>query len=547
MGLRGIGAKPKNKADSEAPKLRKRLPWDKRGLSRPERVIAFCEDLPVTQGVLAGTKLKLRDWQKQFIFAVYSEDSTGNRPVRTAVLSMSRKNGKTQVAAALALCHLLGPESEPRGEVFSLANDRAQAAKVYSEMVAIINQHAEIEARVNVIRFKKEIEVLEGDGEGSIYAALSAEAKTKHGFSPSFVVYDELGQSPGRELYEAMDTAMGARENPLMLVISTQAADDTAILSELIDYGQQINAGDVADPSFHLTLYSAPDSMDPWDPETWKLANPALGDFRSLEDVERQAAQAEKVPSKENAFRNLILNQRVASHVRFLAKSEWEANGGSFDVDALTGETCFGGLDLSASRDLTAFVLVFPSEDGTFDVLPSFFLPKENIREKAAADRVPYDLWANSGHLNLVPGKVIDPGFIAKAIAETAAKFDIGAIAFDRWRIEDLRRELSAIGCEVHLEPHGQGFKDFSPAVDRLENAVAEEKLRHGGHPVLTMCCANTVVTSDPAGNRKLDKAKSTGRIDGIVALAMALNVSSRYEPEEQETTWNYEPGTLAL
>ncbi|MER8958691.1 terminase large subunit [Mesorhizobium sp. M0701] len=476
--------------------------------------------------------MKLRQWQKDFILEVYREDADGNRPVRTAVLSMGRKNGKTGLIVPLALCHLAGPEAEPRGECYSAANDVSQSGRVFSEIVAILNAHRELDARCNVVRFRKEIEVLSGQGAGSLYKALSADATTKHGLSPSFIVYDELGQATKRDLFEALDTAMGARDNPLMVVISTQAASDHAPMSELIDYGLKVNAGEVQDPTFHLTLYAAPEGADPWSLETWKLANPALGDFRSLPDVERQAAQAQRVPSKENAFRNLILNMRVAAHVRFIAAAEWRACNGPVDIEALKGRTAFGGLDLSAARDLSCWLLVFPNDDGTFDVLPRFFLPESGIGDKSEADRVPYDLWAKQDFLTLLPGKTIDPGFIAEAMAEDAARFDIHAVAYDRWRIEDLKRELAAIGMEMNLVPHGQGFRDMSPAVDVLERAVAEGKLRHGGNPVLQMCAANAVITKDAAGGRKLDKAKAAGRIDGLVALAMGLSVASRHEPE---------------
>lgn len=534
MGLRGPGAKPKGKgADVLSKPLRKRLPWDRKGLTRVERVIAFLEDLPITQGRLAGTKMKVRPWQREFLEAVYAVDEGGNRPVRTAVLSMARKNGKTGLVAGLALCHLAGPEAEPRGEVYAAANDRFQAGKVFNEIVAILSQHPELDERCNIIRFRKEIEVLEGAGKGSIFAALSSDAATKLGLSPSFTVVDELGYAPKRDLYDALDSAMGARENPLLIAISTQAPDDLHVFSTLVDYGLKVQAGEVEDPSFHLTLFSAPEGDDPMSRETWLKANPALGDFRSEGDVARQAAQAERIPSKMQDFRNKILNQRVAAHVRFIAKAEWDACGGAVDHEALKGRTCFGGLDLSAARDLTAWVLVFPMDDGTMHVVPRFFLPENGIADKAEADRVPYDVWARQGLLTLIPGSTIDPGFIAEAMAEDAARFDIQAVAYDRWRIEDLKRELSGIGAELNLVPHGQGFKDMSPAVDALERAVAEAKLRHGGHPVLTMCAANAVVTKDPAGGRKLDKAKAAGRIDGLVALAMGINVAARHEPEQ--------------
>lgn len=538
MGLRGHGAKPKLIVDNrqgdlgfdleETASLRNTLPWETPGLSRLDRVVAFLEDLPITQGSLAGTNLAIRPWQRDFLAAVYAEDQDGHRPVRTAVLSMARKNGKTQLVAGLALAHLLGPEAEGRGEVYAAANDKAQAGKTFAEMKAILEEHQELGARVNIINFHKRIEVLHGPGKGSIFQALSADASTKQGLSPNFVVYDELGTAPKRDLYEALDTAMGARDTPLMCVISTQAASDTAALSTLIDYGVKVNSGEVLDPSFHLTLYTAGPDDDPWCEDTWRKANPALGDFRSLEDVRRQAAQAQRMPAAEQGFRNLILNQRVDAHVRFLAKREWDNCAVPVDFAALSGRQCWAGLDLSQSRDLTAFVMVFPDDAGGFDIFPRFFLPERGIAEKSDLDRVPYDIWARQGFLTLIPGATVDPSFVAEAIADACDEYDMQRIAYDRWRIEDLRRELTRMNVAPPLEPFGQGFKDMAPAVDKVERLVAEARLRHAGNPILTFCASNAVIEQDPAGNRKLAKNKSSGRIDGLVALAMALGGMDR-------------------
>ncbi|MEM7720746.1 MAG: terminase TerL endonuclease subunit [Pseudomonadota bacterium] len=540
MGQRGKGAKPKlavientaqgslGFAQDEVSPLRSTLPWEEPGLTRVERIGAFLEDLPITQGSLAGSKLKLRDWQWAFLEAVYAEDGDGRRPVRTAILSMARKNGKTQLVAGLGLCHLLGPEAESRGEVYAAANDKQQSGKTFMEMVAILDEHPELDARVNVVKFSKRIEVLHGQGKGSIFQALSADASTKQGLSPSFTIYDELGTAPKRDLYEALDTAMGARDNPLLCVISTQAANDHAVMSELVDYGHKVNAGEIDDPTFHMTFYGAGEDDDPWAESTWAKANPALGDFRSLDDVARQAAQAQRIPSKEQAFRNLILNQRVDAHVRFLAKAEWDANGGVVDHAALSGRECWGRLDLSQSRDLTAFVLVFPDDAGGFDVLPRFFLPEQGIAEKSDLDRVPYELWAKQGFLTLIPGAVVDPTYVAEAIAEASHEYDIQKIAYDRWRIEYLRREFDRLGLDLPIESFGQGHKEMGPAVDKLERVVAEAKLRHAGNPILTFCASNAVIEMDPAGNRKLAKNKSSGRIDGLVALTMALTAVDR-------------------
>jgi len=533
MGLRGPGAVPMKKtAGTVIPAEIKPHPWDARGLSRADRVIAFMESLPVTSGSLAGTTFKLRGWQKKFIRAVYRTDRRAIRQVRTAVLSLARKNGKTDVAARLALCHLAGPEAESRGEVYSAANDRFQAGRTFAEMCAIIERVDWLRVRISVRRHSKELEDVGEGGTGSTYAALSADVGTKHGLSPSFVVYDELGQASNRDLFDVLDTAMGARAEPLMLVISTQAARDDAPMSELIDYGLRVQRGEVDDPSFHLTLFTAPEDADPWSPATWRLANPALGDFRSMEDVRRMALQAQRMPSREASFRNLILNQRVDAEAQFLTLAAWKACGAEVDIDRLKGRECWAALDWGATRDLTALVLVFEDDDGGFDLVPKFWLPGDALREKEDAYRVPLALWRDQGHLFTPPGKTNDPGFVAREIARLHGEFDIRAFAFDRWRIEDLKRELSAIGCDVDLVPFGQGFKDMGPAVETLERFVVDARIRHGMHPVLTWNAANAVTVADPAGARKLAKDKSHGRIDGLVALAMALSVATRQAGE---------------
>jgi phage terminase large subunit-like protein len=517
MGLRGIDIEASIERRVRAPKQIQ--PWQKKGLSRAARVIAFCEDLTVSSGTSAGEKLKLRPFQRKFIQAVYAVDKNGKRPVRTAVLSMGRKNGKTQLAAALALCHLHGPEAEERGEVYSCANDRFQAGKVFNEMSAMVRRHKYLYLRCNVGRFHKKLEDLQNE---SIYQAVSAEASTKMGLNPSLVVYDELGQAVNRELYDAMDTALGARRNPLMLVISTQAAEDNAPMSQLIDYGRRVNSGEVKDPSFHLTMYAADDEDNPWELSSWKKANPALGDFRSLEDVKRLASQAQRMPAQESAFRNLILNQRISAEARFINRSEWVLNAGHPNIPV--GSRVYAALDLGATRDLSALIILYQDADLIFHCQPYFWVPG-NIRERTKLENIPYDAWERQG-LIIPCGVTTDPRIIARKVAEIDSQTHIVSLAYDRWRINDFKRELDEIGCAIPLVPHGQGYKDMGPAVDILERIVVQGRLRHGGNPVLSMCAANAIVTKDPAGARKLDKSRSTGRIDGLVALAMAFSLT---------------------
>jgi phage terminase large subunit-like protein len=535
MGLRGPGA---NKIKRRLKAARSSHPWDKPGLSRAEKVVAFIESLPCSSGPLAGTNFKLRPWQKRFIRAVYKVDGDRHRIVRTAVLSMGRANGKTALASALALCHLAGPEAESRGEVYAAANDRFQSSRVFNELAAIIQRTAWLKQRLSVRRYPKEIEDFVT---GSIFVSLSADAPTKAGLAPSFVVVDELGQAKSRELFDVLATALGKRAEPLLVTISTQASRDEAPLSQLIDYGLRIARREISDPSFHLTFFAAPRDDDPWKLATWKKANPALGDFRSLEDVRRLARQAQRMPAAELSFRRLILNQRVDTSVQFIDMQRWKACGQPPDLNPVVADynlgtvvknrPCFAGLDLGSTKDMTALVLAFSNDDGVFDVLSFCWLPGETLQERQDQDNMPYRTWVQQGHLLTFPGRSTDPKVVALKIAELHGRYKIQKLAFDRWRIEDIRRELDAIGCHVELEPFGQGYRDMSAAVDKLERLVDEGKLRGCAHPVLTMAAANVKVEMDAAKNRKPTKVRSTGRIDPIVALIMALGVATRSAP----------------
>jgi phage terminase large subunit-like protein len=367
---------------------------------------------------------------------------------------------------------------------------------------------------------------------GSTFRVLSADVAPVLGLSPSFICYDELGQAPNRALYDALGTALGGRAQPLMLVISTQAARDEAPMSELIDYGLRVERGEITDRGFHLTLYTAPPESDPWKLATWKLANPALGDFRSLEDVKRLALLGQRMPASAMSFRNYILNQRIDASAPFLNMMLWEANSANeYDIRDLKGRECYAGLDLGATKDMTALTLVFADGTGAFDVVPFCWLPGETLTEREDEDNMPYRLWRDEGFLLTFPGRATDPKAVAMKIAELHAMCRIRALAFDRWRIEDIKRELDAIGCNVELIPFGQGYKDLSPAVDTFERLVEQGKLRHDGHPVLKMAAANCRIEMDSAGNRKLSKRKSTGRIDPIVATCMAVGIAVRPAP----------------
>lgn len=526
MGMRGPGAKPKKRTDaaSKTPKRAKGAAWRNAKLPMPDRVIAFLEELPITAGALAGQPMRLLPFQKDFIRGIYGpQDANGRRLVRTALLTCPRKNGKSGLAAGLALAHLCGPCAEMRGQVYSAASDRNQAAIIFKEMVAIIERVEWMEERLNIRSFNKLIEDLET---GTTYEALSSDARKAHGLSPSFVVCDEIAQWRGRELYDNLLTGFGARDEPLCVSIGTQAADDVNLMSELVDYAQKVNSGEVVDPSFYGQVHAAPPDADPWDELTWRACNPALGFFKSVEDMRVQAQQAQRIPARQGPFKNLQLNQRVAAAPEFLTRADWVACAGPVDASALYGCPCWGGLDLSSTNDLTALVLYFPENGGA--VLPFFWLPQDNIGELEGRARVPYRTWAEQGYLELTPGRAVDYRYIVRRLAQIAADYDLRGVAYDRWRIKSLQLILTEEGIELPLVEFGQGFRDMSPAVDALEAAVLGGNLRHGGNPILTWNCSNCALETDPAGNRKLSKKRSREKIDGVVGLTMAIGLSGR-------------------
>ena len=458
--------------------------------------------------------MKLLPFQKKFILDVYDNPSGTSR----AYLSVARKNGKSALIAAILLAHIVGPEAKQNSQIVSGARSRDQAALVFKLAEKMVRLSPQLSEIVRVVPSSKMLIGLVMNVE---YKAISAEAGTAHGLSPVLAILDEVGQvrGPQDSFIEAIETAQGAHLSPLLIAISTQAATDADLFSNWLD-----DAANAKDRRIVSHVYTAPEDCALNDKKSWRKANPALGKFRSMQDMADFAKQAARLPAKENSFRWLYLNQRIEAVSPFLSKSEWEANGAAPEVPL--GASCWAGLDLSASRDLTALVLVFPIDD-KFHVVPHFFLPAQGIRERSQSEKYPYDTWAKQGFLTLIDGPVIIPSVIAMAVAEISQDYDLQLLSYDRWRIHDFQRELDNIGAQIPMASFGQGFKDMAPAVDKVERLVAERKLRHGGNPILNMCAAGAVIEQDPAGNRKLTKKKSLSRIDGLVALAMALGCMS--------------------
>lgn len=485
---------------------------------RSERNAAWIEaNCRVPEGKLVGQPVKLTPEQRDWLAKIY------DTPTRRFILSMGRKNAKTTFSAFLLLLHLCGPEAKPNSQLFSAAQSREQASILFALAAKMVRMSPDLSAYVIVRDTAKQLAVPEL---GSLYRALSAEASTAYGFSPVFVVHDELGQvrGPRSELYEALETAAGAQSEPLSVIISTQAPTDADLLSLLID---DALAG--RDRKTKCVLYTAPEAMDPFSIEAIREANPHLYLFMNPEEVEDQAKAAKRMPSREASYRNLVLNQRIDIRSPFISRTAWDACKGAPDEGVLRARPVFVGLDLSARNDLTALVCVAQDDDGAWHCQSDFFAPLSGLQDRAHRDRAPYDVWADQGHITLTPGASVDYGLVADRLIEVCEEFEVSAIAFDRWRMDVLKAELQRRGVELPLVPFGQGFKDMSPALDTLEAELLQGRLRHGGNPVLRWCAANAIATKDPAGNRKLDKSKDTGRIDGLVALTMAIGAASAH------------------
>jgi phage terminase large subunit-like protein len=491
-------------------------------LDRVGRVIAFLEFLPITKGQLAGKPMRLLPGQRQFVQEVYGRvDGTGRRQVKIAIKSEPRGNGKTGLLAGLALCHLLGPECEARGEIYSAAYNKLQAALIFAEMKAIVEAVPSFVSRVNIQRYGKILEVMDGDGAGSTFESLSADDKRAHGLSPSLWIFDEFAQSPNTDLLDNLRTAMGKRNEALGVIISTQAANDQHPLSQMIDDGLNI-----ADPAIYVQLAAAPEDMDIFAESTWRMCNEALGTFLDLAEFKAQAEQAKRLPSFEAKFRNLRLNQRTAANNPFITQDAWRACGGP----VLSLEDCdevWGGLDLSAVTDLTALVLI-GRHKGVWHIEPHFWLPREGLKDKEHFDRVPYGLWHRQGFLKTCPGKTVDYDWVVSELMGIFNKYPVRKIGFDRWMFRQFNLALQRAGMTPEaiadkFFEFGQGYRSMSPALRQFEALLTEGRLQHGNHPVLNMCANNATVMTDPAGNRKLIKSKHYGRIDGMVALAMAI------------------------
>jgi phage terminase large subunit-like protein len=478
--------------------------------------------------------MKLAPFMRDDFKAIYDNPAG----TRRAIISRGRKNAKTTECAMILLLHLVGPEHKPNSQLFSAAQSREQAAVLFALAAKMVRMSPTLSPFVGIRDSGKQLYC---EDLGTLYRALSADASTAFGLSPALTIHDELGQvkGPKSPLYEALETATAAQEDPLTVIISTQAPTDDDLLSRLIDdAAKERNARAV------LRFQTADPALDPFSVEAIREANPAFDLFMNKDEVLEMAEDARHMPSRQPEYENLVLNRRVEMHAPFVSRATWDRCGAPV-VKRFEGLPVYGGLDLSEVSDLTALVLVAPV-DGVWSVKPTFWLPGANLREKARIDRVHYDVWAKEGHLQTTPGPTVDYDFVSEYLAGIFDRYDVRKIAFDRWNWRHLKPCLARAGFEewqldgdrAVFEPMGQGFQSMSPALRDLESAILNERIAHGMHPVLTMCAANATVQTDPAGNRKLSKIKSHGRIDGMVALAMAMSVAGTHQEAAAPPTY---------
>lgn len=499
--------------------------------------VNFIECLCHTKGTWAGKLFKLLDWQTQIIRDLFGTiKPNGYRQFNTAYIEIPKKNGKSELAAAVALLLCCG-DGEQRAEIYGCAADRGQATIVFDVAADMVRMCPALNKRCKILTSQKRILYTPTN---SFYQVLSAEAYSKHGFNIHGVVFDELHTQPNRKLFDVMTKGSGdARMQPLYFLITTAGTDTNSICYETHQKAKDILEGRKIDPTFYPVIYGTSEEEDWTDPEVWLKSNPSLGETIGMDKVEAACESAKQNPGEENSFRQLRLNQWVKQAVRWMPMDKWDACAFPVNEEMLEGRVCYGGLDLSSTTDLTSFCLVFPpeDEDEPFYVLPYFWVPEDTLDLRVKRDHVPYDVWDRQGYLETTEGNVVHYGYIEKFIERLGERFDIRDIAFDRWGATQMSQDLENMGFTV--VPMGQGFASMSPPTKELMKLTLEKKIAHGGHPVLRWNMDNIFIRTDPAGNIKADKAKSTEKIDGAIAMIMALDRAIRCGNDAGESVYD--------
>lgn len=500
-------------------------------LAAQHAVTFFERYLKHTKGQWAGQPFKLLEWQRALVRTIFGwKRADGTRRFRVVYVEVPRKNGKTGLAAGIAL-YLAFCSGEVGAEVYCAASEKAQAAICFNEAKRMRAQSSYMRQVTDAYKFN-----ISAAETFSKLEVLSSESETKDGLNISGLVGDELHAWRDRHLYDVLHTATGARRQPLEFLITTAGVDKHSICWELHEHAAAVRDGIKTDHEFLPVIYAAGQDDQVDDPSVWAKANPSIGDTISVEYLRKEAERAKQMPRYMNAFKRLHLNVWTDQQTLWLPMDRWDACGEApetVSLETLAGRECWGGLDLAATTDLTALVLIFPRGEGeqrVIDILPRFWLPKEGIAERSKRDRVPYDLWASQGLITLTDGNVVDYDRIRADIAGTggfAERFNIIEIARDRWNATQITTQL--MGDGVHMVEFGQGYASMSAPSKELEKLVLSSGLNHGGNPVLRWMASVVTVEQDAAGNIKPVKPRrneTPARIDGIVALIMALGRS---------------------
>ena len=481
-----------------------------------DHVIDFFKFLHHSKGEWAGTPIELEGWEEFSLRVLFGwRRKDGLRRFRVAYEEVARKNGKSTLAAGIGLYLFFG-DGEAGAEVYTAATKRDQARIVHGEAVRMVKASPMLSSRVAV--YKDNLNI---PNTASKFEPLGADEDTLDGLNVHGAIIDELHAHKTRNVYDVLDTATGARRQPLLFSITTAGFDRKSICWELHDYGSKVLRGIVPDDSFFCFIACLDDGDDWRDEVNWPKANPNLGISVKLDDLRRKAEKAKEMPSAQNAFRRLHLNEWTEQSDRWIDISAWDKCCGAVDVTELEKEECFAGLDLSSTSDITALVLVFPSDD-ICKVVPFFWVPGENIKKRSDKDGVPYTAWAAEGFIIPTEGNIVDYDAIRKFINDLDKKFNIREIAIDRWNATQLATQLTGDGFTI--VPFGQGFASMSAPCKELEKMILSGKIAHGGNPVMRWMASNVAVKQDAAGNTKPDKSKSSEKIDGIVSLIMAVD-----------------------
>jgi len=501
-----------------------------------DRAVAFfSECLTHAKGELQGQPLVLADWEADRIVRPLFgwKRADGTRRYRKVYVEVPRKNNKSTLCAGIAL-YLLHADREPGAEVYSAAADREQAAIVFDVAKQMVTQSPRLLQRTEL--YRRAMVHLES---ASSYKVLSADAFTKHGLNAHGVVVDEVHVQRNRELIDVLSTSVGSRRQPVEVYITTAGFDRKTICWELHDYAQRVLKGVIDDPYFLPVIYAAEPTDDWTDEAVWAKANPGLGKSIKLEYLRAECKKALEIAAYENTFKRLHLNIWTSQENRWMrVEQTWDpCNAATVPLELMKGRRAWLGIDLSSTTDLSAVVALVadPDEPGQFDIVPFFFVPEERIELRSRRDRVPYQLWRDQGFLIATEGDVVDYDVIREKVRELGEILDVQDIAIDRWNSTGLQTQLTGDGFVV--TKFGQGFASMSGPTKELERLLMSKALRHGGHPVLRWMADNVAVNQDPAGNIKPDKAKSTERIDGIVALVMAIGRALAVEVEEPAYT----------